>query len=752
MNIGQNDIIVRTFQNTPTVWVSEQLICNTLGDGMDEYLRTKGRLNYKSSVSPCHRTKDILPATGKSWRYARIDGRFYYDYDFIPDRKDTQFRSRLGDKDMLLHAADNAVAKESEMSRKEAEEYMINRVTSRINNTDIHYFMFKAVEGTCKYNQDMARQLTEGLYWLRTVREMAETKQFRELGIKTQQEFFELCGSILYKRKLYGFSIRTGGSLRKKLIYFPQNEEEQYEYMVSGKMGNNNARRLGKEKLVDTNTGEIYTIDIHQAVITDLWMNPGNAGKASKIDIWNDYLSDMDYLGVNPLSYSTLCHYTKSYDTRFKIEKERHGKKWFNNTYLPYISGKKPIYGNSLWCADGSGTIGYRYYDKEGKMRSMRLYVMMVSDVSTGKIVGWCPQRPGSHSESDYMLQESMLMALRGCDKREVMEMITDNGPVFTSNEGRAFLELVCRNHRTIKPGNSQANYGETQFRLFKKRLRRMINWMGTSWDAKNVENKANPDYINIADYPTYEEAISQLEQKITEWNNKPLRTGVSRAQLYEENLHPECKEIDERLWRKIAGRFTPQKEITASRGTITLENRGDKYKFDIPAYECLGEVVQSYLGYANTVNLSFYWDDECADAYTKDGRYMFSCYNTPLAATTHAEADDKSMSALGKGMHRKAVTHNKVDNFIDEVKTVAGLIYEEQPEPYDIVCRQTKHAKERSNGDQEQALEAMAQQGYRADKALLKQQKKEAREERKKFEKAREAYMESEVDFNEYL
>ena len=98
MSIGQGDIIVRTFQNTPTVWVSERLICDALGDNMDEYLRVCARSKYKSSVSPCHRMKDILPVTGKSWRYARIDGRFYYDYDYIPDRKDTRYRSRLGER------------------------------------------------------------------------------------------------------------------------------------------------------------------------------------------------------------------------------------------------------------------------------------------------------------------------------------------------------------------------------------------------------------------------------------------------------------------------------------------------------------------------------------------------------------------------------------------------------------------------------------------------------------------------------
>ena len=52
MSIGQGDIIVRTFQNTPTVWVSERLICDALGDNMDEYLRVCARSKYKSSVSP----------------------------------------------------------------------------------------------------------------------------------------------------------------------------------------------------------------------------------------------------------------------------------------------------------------------------------------------------------------------------------------------------------------------------------------------------------------------------------------------------------------------------------------------------------------------------------------------------------------------------------------------------------------------------------------------------------------------------
>ena len=118
MNIQNGDIVIKTFQQTSTMWVSERFICNMIGDGMNEYLRTKGRSNYKLSVSPCHRSKDILPDTGKAWRYARINGQFYYDFDRIPDRKNTRYRSRLGNRDELLHAMDELIASEQRYSEQ----------------------------------------------------------------------------------------------------------------------------------------------------------------------------------------------------------------------------------------------------------------------------------------------------------------------------------------------------------------------------------------------------------------------------------------------------------------------------------------------------------------------------------------------------------------------------------------------------------------------------------------------------------
>ncbi len=56
------------------------------------------------------------------------------------------------------------------------------------------------------------------------------------------------------------------------------------------------------------------------------------------------------------------------------------------------------------------------------------------------------------------MLRSAMTMALRNNGRTEVMDFISDNHGAYTSDESKEYLQLVCRNFRTIKPGNSQAN------------------------------------------------------------------------------------------------------------------------------------------------------------------------------------------------------------------------------------------------------------------------------------------------------
>lgn len=708
MNIRQNDIVVKRILDSTTLWISERYICEVLGQGMSEYLWKRGRTNYKKSVPPSQQTKDILPDTGKAWRYARLNNQFYYDFDRIPDRRDTQYRSRLGDKDTLLLAVDQQAASHRQATVRETASLIQRYIQARISNTDVNLFRYYEVGGVCKFNFDKARQLAEALTWARSIKELIANGRFREFGIQTQESFYEACAAILYKRQLEGFTITTGGSLRKKLHYFPADETEQYAFFVTARYGNNNARKLGKCKLVDEQTGEIKRFDLHEALILKLWMNFGSSAKESKIALWGQYQRDIEYLGEKELSYSTFCHYTNMYDTRLKTYRERHGWKAYASTFLSYIPTEALRYGNSLWCADGSGTLAYTYTDRSGKQRAMRLYVIMVTDVATGQIVGWAPARCGQHAETPEMVRQAVLMGLEGCGRREIMEFVSDNHGAFTGAESVEFLTEVCRKVRTIEPGNSQANYAETQFRLFKKTIRNEFNWLGSSWSSTDIGNTANEDYLDKSTFPTYEEVLLQIGRKIEAWNNTATHSGDTRAELYAAGIHPEAARIDPRVWRHVAGNCTEQ-EITRQRGNILIDKGGQKHMFEIPDVESVSEVIRRYLGYASTVRARMYWDaDEC-DLYTLDGRFMFTCFAARKAVKSHAEATPQNARNLSHHVSRKAAQQEAVARYEDDAREVAEWIDEQLP--YAVAARLSggRRAKEVTNEQKERALDAKA-------------------------------------------
>ncbi len=681
---------------------------------MGDYLRIRGRLTYRQSVSPCFRSKDILPDTGKAWRYARINGQFYYDFDRIPDRKDTRYRSRLGNRDELLQAMDELAAAEQRYSEQCAFRSVEDYVKAHIRNTDILRFRYYEINGVCKYNKDKAKELAEAIAWARSIKELVANGGYKDFGYRTKEDFYKACAQILHKKKLEGFAVTTGGSLRKKLVYFPEDETEQYDFFVSGRYGNDNARKIGKCKLVDEETGEIKRFDIHEALILKLWMNFGSPAKESKIDLWNRYERDIAYLGEKALSYSTFCHYTNMYNTRLKTYRERHGWKAFASTFLSYIPTENLRYGNSLWCADGSGTLAYSYLDRTGKLRSMRLYIIMVTDVATGKIVGWAPASIGQHKETPEMVREAVLMGLRGCGKREIMEFVSDNHGAFTGAESVEFLTQVCRKVRTIEPGNSQANYAETQFRLFKKTIRGEFNWLGSSWDSKDIENVANEDYLNAESFPSYAEVIEQVGRKIEEWNNRVMQCGETRSELYAGSLHPEAQEIDPRVWRHVAGNYTEQ-EITRQRGNIVISKAGQKYMFEIPDVATVGDVIRDYLGYAATVRCRMYWDAEECDLYTMDDRFMFTCFAARRAVKSYAEETEQNIRNLGHHVWRKASQVEAIEQYEQEAYEVAQWVEEQLPYNVTTKLLNGKQAKEITNGQKEQALEAKTRQPRKA-------------------------------------
>ena len=87
------NILISQVGGKPKYWINQDWIKQQLGLS-DEYL-WKVRSVYKKSVPPSLQSRAYLPETGKAWRWARVDGRFYYDYDHIPNRAPKYYKAAI---------------------------------------------------------------------------------------------------------------------------------------------------------------------------------------------------------------------------------------------------------------------------------------------------------------------------------------------------------------------------------------------------------------------------------------------------------------------------------------------------------------------------------------------------------------------------------------------------------------------------------------------------------------------------------
>lgn len=703
MNIQQGDILIRKSTEGDTLWLSERLVSEVCK--ISQKMFTVVRDRYKKSVPACYRNRGTLPSSGKSWRWAKINHQFYYDYACLPDRAPTHYRSKFGTESQLREAL-KALESDFKLSLKETQKSQIIKEVAKYEiSADIQYYQFKA---TVLFNDRKAKELAQAKAWCVYIAKMMANEGYKQLGIATKQDFLLLCTEILEQKALEGLKVSNAHYLRNKITNFPNSTNEQLEYLINGRYGNDNARIIGKFELVDEETGQIFKFDAHEALMYYAYMSPGQSTKESIRQLYvNFYTPGIAEFGLEPVAYRTFCKQVGAFHRNVKMSRERHGVDYYKKTSLSYIPSKKLQYAHSLFAGDGSGTINYKYYNSKGELKTMKLYVILISDVASRKIVGWSVADKGQHKETSEMLEKAIKMAIENCDKQTMFEFVSDNHSAFTSAESKDLLNMVFRKVRTIEVGNSQANPAETEFRLFKQSLKGLSNFGSTSWGV-GVEGQSNPDYFNIEDLPSYEDAILQFYDIVQAWNSTPLRDGVSPQKRFE-NKHPECKPMDTRILRKIYGNHTAV-DVSYMRGFVRVaktkgyEHRED-YLFEIPNYEGEGaELIAKMTGYNQRAKVKVVWDENMADLYNLEGTFIMSCMPAELASKSHAEADEQSNRALGHHEQRKKAQMEAVDEF----ESSLNEIFDELPYIHQM---KTGGNKESFNGAMEQGTEKKIKQ-----------------------------------------
>lgn len=654
-----NDIIIRKTPAGEIVWVSQRVI-EQMCQVSEEYL-WKVRSLYKNALPKswrdCFRNGEFfLGKLNKSWRWGKKNGQYYYDLSSIPNKKPCCYQNTLniqgisqGVKFISTYHVD------SEKREERLNSLLTEAVMSFINNTDSDYFLLES-EGRIKKN--ICDKYAEGLGWCRLVTAFVQDKRYTNYGYKTQSSFYDAVSKILHFLKLPNLKVSTGESLRQKLMMFPLDVAGQRSWIVSGKFGNKNRLIVGKYPIVDHSTGEIFNFDLHQAVMYQLYMNIGNVEKERLLPLYNEYYTKSMYdFGIEPIAYRTFCHQLTRLGSRLKMDYWKHGEDYYKKKLLTYIPAEKLSYAHSLFCGDGSGTIGYRYYDEKGRAKIMNLYTMVISDVASGKITGYSFSKEGQHNENVNMVTEAVKMSVKDGNYQTMFEFVSDNHGAFTSDESKEFLHSVFNRVRTISVGNSQGNPAETQFRIFKNTmLRSMRNFIRTSHGA-SIYNTANIENISKDEYPSYNACIEMFEQRVKAWNNRKDKNGLSPSDKFD-NKHPECELMSEQKQRLIFGNTT-KLHIERMRGFVTPRGKAAQsygnIMYEIPNYASDGiDNIQRATGNNYDSEVKVMFDQRGADLYSLDGKYIMTCLPVTKAIQSHAEKTPEHKTAQVNLSNRK--------------------------------------------------------------------------------------------------
>lgn len=679
MQLLPNDILIRNYKDGETLWISQRLVLQ-ICQVTEEYLRVRVRPTFKKSIQKGYKYGDFLPNTGSAWRWGKANGTFYYDFDCLPDRKPTHYRSKFGTKHELLLAYEALLSTATNNKENQLKAIIQSQAKTFLDNTDIRYFMYDAIVA---FNQNQAQEMATAKAWCIWMNQQLVNDGFKALGINKKQDFYQVCTDIVAPMKLEGFKINSAAYLRNKLNDFALTDglHQQLNFFISSKYGNDNAQIVGKYPLLDESTGQIFQFDIHQAMMFNLYMNPGGSSKEYIRTLWErDYCEDVKEFDLQPVAYRTFCHHLTRFNNQILTAKARHGEEYYKKHVQTYVTAEPLKFAHSLFAGDGSGTINYKYQKADGKWATMKLYVILITDVASKFIAGWSHAPVGSHKETEKMTKDAVKMAIQNGGNQTMFEFISDNHGAFTSAESKAFLNLAFNKRRTIEAGNSQANPAETQFRLFKRSLKDIKNFLSTSWDA-GIEGQANPDHINIMELPSFEDAVIQMHELIKRWNQTPLRDKVTPTERFL-NKNPQCQPLEPVVLRYLFAKHT-KVDVSYMRGFVNVyRTKGysdsQLFQFEIPQFGGAGtELIAKATGYTSGAELKVVWDEDMADLYTLDGKFIMSCPRVIGASQSHAEASEAGNKALGKLLDRKNTQTQFVDDFAASLNEVTeGLNY----------------------------------------------------------------------------
>ena len=662
------EVIVKRLGDNRTIWISEELIGN-------KDLQKSRRSDFLKSVPVSLRNRNILPATGESWRWAKIDNCFYFDFDTIPSIT----KRKLPSEAQLLTLAAKGYSKEENTAIMKQE--LLQEAKADINETDLKEITDKFMFGNDRnFSFDYSAKLAEGfvvLSYIAKIRNTEGADGWRKFGFQKMKDFDEAVCNFFKEKNYPNLKISGSRQLRAKLSDFVASDNK-IEMLISKKIGNQNASVVLTIDLIDEETGEVLKYSLHQTVMYGLW-NGGNVelgelNKQNKTQLYSLYVDEMTRYGYGEevMGYDCFCRHTNRWFTEMFVSSGRTGSQIYTHKIKPYVLTKGVENPMSLWVADGTGT--KMVFQYKGTMRT--LFRVNIFDVYSQKIVGYAIQtnlKKDAKKEESWMFVESLKMAMEQSGGRIAKEILTDNGGAFADSEVKQALQVLFPVYRTIKPGNSQANKAETLQRLVMNFCRRYENFVGTRLGVKAEHQTTNFDGLDLNNLMTFEEAVAQQAQMIEEWNNRKGADGLTPNERYfgvnNENLTSDSWGVvpSEFAVRRALG-WKTEIDLSYQRGILQIVKDGIEYSYQLNLSEN-AEKINKLTGWKGNAKVKVYHDGKVADIYNYQDELIVSVKAVNKAFKAECEKDSLSAQGMQEQVAEIKKFEQKSIQTVEEIK-----------------------------------------------------------------------------------
>ena len=403
MRIFLNDIWTRRERDQRTaLWISEDVLVSSVNGTTENYLRMKGRRAYRATVKKRFHKQAIMPDTGADYRYAKKDGKYFYDYDRLPG-----FLVKA-----LEMSKEQIIAHHANIPNMEARDTMAEDLDAYLEG----YTRFLPAYGDV--DEDRAKLLAKA------------------------------CAVIQFAANIIGREAPTGDNTfyrdlalivkEKGILYLPKNYRKLKEKITPVVAGADVRKVIKLPRAGNQNSRKA----IDERVTAFLMAMRCRGENFSNAHITRKVAKMCPLLGIESPSTSWMDKFLSAYHNEFLTGSGRYGGSRRGSAHTPYIPIQGALHAGDCWQMDGTRFNIIPHASFDGQQRS--LMIIAVRDVHSGELIGY----HFDTKEDRYGYIHALGMAVKAKGHLPY-ELVHDRFPGHTTDEWQLITNKL--NHKGVK-------------------------------------------------------------------------------------------------------------------------------------------------------------------------------------------------------------------------------------------------------------------------------------------------------------